>query len=153
MCGRSSAVEIALNCLCLLLYIPKFFTRLLNLNLSVMKTFRYCFVLFACLLASTFTFATADDLPGATVNSELRKEVAKLVEAPALSKNGVAEAMAFINFTVNENYEIVVLNVVSEHEFIKEYITKSLNRQQVKIEGLQPYTEYNIKFEFRSEKA
>lgn len=114
-----------------------------------MKTFRISFVLALCFLAGGFAFA---DPAGFTPNSELRKEVAKLIKAPELSKQGIAETYAFIHFTVNENHEIIVLDVVSDSEYIKAYIGQSLNRQKVEAPGLQPYAGYNIKVAFRSEK-
>ena len=116
----------------------------------IMKTFRISFVLSFCFLAASFAFAAPVD---AKPNSELRKEVAKLIKAPELSKKGISESYAFINFMVNENKEIVVLNVVSDSDYIKEHIKKSLEHQRVDAKGLDAFTEYNIKIAFRSEKS
>ena len=60
---------------------------------------------------------------------------------------------AVITFTVNENKEIVVLKVVCESEYITEYIQQSLNKQKVDADGLEAFTEYNLRVAFRSEKA
>jgi len=115
-----------------------------------MKTFRFSFVLALCLFAGSFAFAN----PAAvTPNSELRKEVVKLIKTPELSKKGIVETHAFINFTVNEDNEIIVLHVVSDSEFIREYVMQSLNKQKVGAAGLEAYAEYNIKVAFRSEKS
>ncbi|MCB0581181.1 MAG: hypothetical protein KDD10_17955 [Phaeodactylibacter sp.] len=114
-----------------------------------MKTFRISFVLSFCLLAASFSFASPAEV---SPNSELRKEVARLIHAPELSKKGIAETQAFINFTVNEDNQIVVLNVVSDNEYIKEYIRECLNNQKVDASGLQAFAEYNIRVAFRSEK-
>ncbi len=117
-----------------------------------MKTFRISFVLAFCILATSYAFSapvSADVSP----NSELRKEVAKLIKTPELSKKGIAETHAFINFMVNEDNEIVILNVVSDNDYIKEFVRESLNRKKVEADGLETFTEYNIKIAFRSEKA
>ena len=114
-----------------------------------MKTFRISFVLAICFFAASFAFAS----PTITTNSELRKEVVKLIKTPELGKKGIAETHAFINFTINENNEIVVLNVVSDSEYIREYIENALNKQKVGTKGLDTFTEYNIKVAFRSEKV
>ncbi|MCO6477106.1 MAG: hypothetical protein J5I94_10825 [Phaeodactylibacter sp.] len=115
-----------------------------------MKTFRISFVLAFCFMATSFAFSAPADV---SPNSELRKEVAKLIKAPELSKKGIAETHAFINFMVNEDNEIVVLNVVSDNDYIKEYVKESLNRKKVEADGLETFTEYNIRIAFRSEKA
>ena len=115
-----------------------------------MKTFRISFILALCFFAASFTYATPTyEAP----NSELRKEVVKLIKTPELSKKGIAETHAFINFTINEDNEIVVLNIVSDNEYIIGYIKESLDNQKVEAKGLTAFTEYNIKFSFRSEKA
>ena len=114
-----------------------------------MKTFRISIVLAFCLLATRFAFAAPAEV---SPNSELRKEVARLIHAPELSKKGIAETYAFIHFTVNEDNEIVVLDVVSDSEYIREYIKQSLNNQKVGAEGLEAFTEYNMRVAFRSEK-
>ena len=125
-------------------------SRLLNPKFFVMKTFRISIVLALCFFATSFAFAS----PAAvTPTSELRKEVAKLIKTPELSKKGISETQAFINFTVNENHEIVVLKVICDNDFIKEYIKQSLNAQKVDAEGLEAFTEYNIRVAFRSEKV
>ncbi len=116
-----------------------------------MKTFRFSFVLVCCLFASSFAFAA--DSGGLNPQTQLRKEVAKLIHTPELSKNGIAETQAFINFTINEDNEIVVLNVIADNEYIKDYVTRSLNKRKINADGLEAFTEYNIKVAFRSEKA
>ena len=125
-------------------------TRLLNPKFFVMKTFRISIVLALCFFATSFAFASPTAI---NPNSELRKEVAKLIKTPELSKKGIAETQAVITFTVNENKEIVVLKVVCESEYITEYIQQSLNKQKVDADGLEAFTEYNLRVAFRSEKA
>ena len=125
-------------------------TRLLNPKFFVMKTFRFSFVLALCFFAGNFAFA---NLAVVTPNSELRKEVVKLIKTPELSKKGIVETHAFINFTVNEDNEIIVLHVVSDSEFIREYVMQSLNKRKINAAGLEAHTEYNIKVAFRSEKG
>ena len=115
-----------------------------------MKIFRISFVLSFCLLAASVAFAAPVD---SKPNSELRKEVAKLIKTPELGKKGIAETYVFIHFMVNENKEIVVLNVVSDSDYIREHVRKSLENQKVDAQGLDAFTEYNVKISFRSEKA
>jgi len=133
-------------------YCQDLFTRLLNPKFFVMKNFRFSFVLAVCFLISSSAFSAPFGVDGSP-NSELRKEVVKLIQAPELSKEGIAETFAFINFTVNERNEIVVLNVVSDSDYIREYIKQRLNKQKVDATGLEAFTEYNVKVAFRSEMA
>ncbi|MCB0553076.1 MAG: hypothetical protein KDD02_05945 [Phaeodactylibacter sp.] len=115
-----------------------------------MKTFRLSFLLMLCLLAGSATFANNPILDN---KGELRKAVAKMIQAPELSKFGITETQAFVHFTLNEDNEIIVLEVVADNEYIREYITESLDHRKVNAPGVEAFTEYNIKVSFRTEKA
>ncbi|MCB0572773.1 MAG: hypothetical protein KDC66_23555 [Phaeodactylibacter sp.] len=115
-----------------------------------MKTFRFFILSFVCLMAGSFAFATP---PAVQSNTELRREVAKMIQAPELSKHGICEAQVYVCFTVDENNEIVVLDVVADNDYLKEYVAKSLNKQKIDTEGVEAYAKYGLKVAFRSEKA
>lgn len=114
-----------------------------------MKSFRFSSLLVLCLLAGQFAFANRV----VEANSELRKAVAKMIEAPQLSRFGIAEAQVYVHFMVNENNEIVVLDVLTDNEYLKEFVANSLNKHKVNAQGVEPLTKYSLKVAFRSEKA
>jgi len=112
-----------------------------------MKTAKISLALAFCLLCSAISFATPSD---ARKNQKLRKEVAKLIEAPKMQELGITTTHAFVNFSINEANEIVVLNVVAETEQIEQYVRKELNERKIRSVELEAGIEYNLRVTFLS---
>ena len=112
-----------------------------------MKTFRISLILALSLFVSAQSFAAPID----DNSKNLRKEIAKMIEAPDLSSFDLSETYVFINFTVNDNNEIVVQNIKADNEEIRLFVYNNLNKRKVNAEGLSTDTNYNLKVAFRKE--
>ena len=106
------------------------------------------FALFAAfstaVFAHTGTHGTAD-------TKEVRKEVIRLIQTPELAKNGIKSADVFLQFTLEDDGTINVLNVKTDNEYLKNFITQQLDEQQLDIKSTSATTDYNIKIAFQSE--
>ncbi|MCG8330312.1 MAG: hypothetical protein MI974_21620 [Chitinophagales bacterium] len=114
-----------------------------------MKTIRISLFVALCLFIGTQSFANTIDENTRT----LRKEVARMIDAPDMESYGVSETYVFVNFTISENNEIVVLEVVADNEDLSQFVFQSLNNRKLKAstEDMQAGTEYNLKIAFRAE--
>lgn len=116
-----------------------------------MKTIRI--VLSALLLTAFATASFAYNPDSASARKDLRREISRMIEAPDLNKMGVAETFVFINFRVNENNEIIVLNVLGVTDDICEQVKASINNRKVEGLGLDKAQEYNLRVNFVAEGA
>jgi len=81
----------------------------------------------------------------------LRKEVAKIVHSPELMKHGINEAIANIQFTVNEKNEVQVLDIETSYPFLEAFIEQRLTNRKLNTEGLTPNTVYTLAVLFQTE--
>ena len=112
-----------------------------------MKTFQILVALSFVLFVSTSTFANETAL---RPDSQLKKEVARLVQNPELNKNGIKEAEVQITFMVNKANEIVVLKVDTPDQYLKTFIKQKLDNQRIDLD-VPVDTSFNITFSFHSE--
>ncbi len=113
-----------------------------------MKKVFLSFVLFAAFASSIFANpVSSKEVP----TQDLRKEVFRLIQNPELSKHGIKAAEVFVQFEVDEKGQINVLEVKSESDYLKTFITKRLNRQTLNIDNVPDGVNYNIKVAFESE--
>lgn len=117
-----------------------------------MKTFQISNLSFA--IAALFCLLSVSSIKANDFGptDALRKEVARLVQAPELTKYGIEGSKAIINFTLNQDNEMVVLNVIADNTYIEDFIHQRLNNVKVKTKGLDQFMSYNISILFRSEK-
>ena len=116
-----------------------------------MKTFR---IVFSALLLTAFVTASFASTPdSATAAKDLRREISKMIEAPNLEQLGMKETFVFINFKVNENNEIIVLNVLGVTDEICEQVKESINHRKVEGLGRDKAQEYNLRVNFVAEGA
>lgn len=116
-----------------------------------MKTFRI--VLSAILLTAFATASFASNPDSASAAKELRREISRMIESPDLNQLGVEETFVFINFKVNENNEIIVLNVLGMTDEICELVKESIDHHKVAGLGLKADQEYNLRVNFVAEGA
>lgn len=115
-----------------------------------MKTFQLFFVFAIACLMTTTSFANNSSDFGPT--DKLRKEVALMVSDAKLSENGIAAADVWINFTLDEENQIIILGVDSESEYLETFVKEKLEKQEIRINRLVQNQEYNIKISFASQK-
>lgn len=114
-----------------------------------MKPFSICLFLAFSLCFSFQSFAnTPDNLD----SRQLRRQVSRMIEAPELDELGISETYVFVNFEINENNEIVVLEVLADDERLSRHVFENLNKRKVNARGLEIEDTYNIKIAFRKEK-
>lgn len=114
-----------------------------------MKTFQK---FFALAIALSFTATTFAANPAFGPTEKLRKEVARLVSDAELSENGINTADVWINFTLDENNKIIVLDVDTENSYLENFVKEKLEDKTIRINRLVQNTEYNIKISFATEK-
>ena len=114
-----------------------------------MKAFQLFFAFAIACLFTTNSFANISDF-GPT--DKLRKEVALMVSDAKLSENGITTADVWINFTLNEKNQIVILDVDSESNYLESFVKERLESQEIRINSLVQNKEYNIKISFASQK-
>lgn len=84
-------------------------------------------------LATSQLFANGKN-PKEIVFKKLRNEIAHLLDSPQI-KIDAPSAEAFIEFTLNNKNEIVILTVNSNKEGIENYVKTRLNYKKVDFEG------------------
>jgi len=114
-----------------------------------MKSFSICLFLAFSLCFSFQSFATT---PDDSDSRQLRRQVSRMIEAPELDHLGLSETYVFVNFEINENNEIVVLEVVADDERLSRHVFENLNNRKVNTRGLTAEDTYNLKIAFRTEK-
>lgn len=114
-----------------------------------MKTFQLFFAIAIACLFTTTSFANSNDF-GPT--DKLRKEVALMVSDAKLSENGISAADVWISFTLDQDNQIVLLDVDTESDYLKNFVQEKLEKQEIRVNRLVQNREYNIKISFASEK-
>lgn len=116
-----------------------------------MKTIR---IVFSTILLTAFVSASIASTPDSTSATEdLRREISRMIEAPDLIQLGMEETFVFINFKVDENNEIIVLNVLGVTDEICEQVKASIDHHKVEGLGLDKDQEYNLRVNFVAEGA
>jgi hypothetical protein len=123
------------------------FNPIVNFKSFIMKTFRISLIVALSLFVSAQSFAT--NIDGNSKN--IRKEIAKMIDAPDLSTYDLSETYVLINFTINDDNEIVVQHITADNEEIRSFVFNNLNNRKVNVDGLQTDTSYNLKVSFRKE--
>lgn len=72
----------------------------------------------------------ADDSKKTPLNSELRSEIVKLLDAPEIDLLK-EETIAVIKFILNADGELVILSVTSDNDQVDNYVKSKLNYQKV----------------------
>lgn len=112
-----------------------------------MKTFSFAFSLVLFLFAATTATATPES---GEDTQQLRREIARMIDAPQLEQIGLDETMAVVSFTINDDNEIVVQGVAAAKEEIVAHIKQELNGRALKYTDLEVGTLYSLKVQFKS---
>jgi len=112
-----------------------------------MKTFSFAFSLVLCLFATT-TVSAAPETGEDT--QQLRREIARMIDAPKLEQIGLDETMAVVGFTINSDNEIVVQGVAAANDEIVAHVKQELNGRALKNTDLKVGTLYRLKVQFKS---
>ncbi|WP_103069549.1 hypothetical protein [Aquimarina sediminis] len=101
-------------------------------------------LLFAVVLSTSQLFANNNN-PEKDTNQQLREQIASLLEKPEIKLLEQEELQAKIEFTINTEGEIVVLNVDSKRHIIKSYIKSRLNYKKTDLKTSEsPNRVYHI---------
>ncbi len=105
--------------------------------------------LFSVLFLSFFvSFAFASDVTG-DPDQALRSKIVHLIGTPDLSRSG-QDIQAKIVFTINQEKEIVVLQVVTTDRGAEDYIKHKLNYQSVPFDGIKAGERYILHIRFKA---
>lgn len=114
-----------------------------SVQISLRALILVCFVSAATLLQAAS--------PNTLTNQAVRKEVTKMIQNPELSKNGITSGDVIVNFKINEDNKVELINVASQHSYLKNFVKEKLQNKEVAVENPSTSQEYNIKISFETE--
>jgi len=79
---------------------------------------------------------------------ELRSDVTYFVQNPQLKQNNILQEDVIISFVVNDKNRIEVTNIDAKSQYLKQFLTSKLDRQEVRTENTVKDRTYNIKVSF-----
>lgn len=94
-----------------------------------MKTLKVLVLAVAFTFSGVLSASTEPAKKAVEKSSTISTKVSKLLEAPSFEVKENLKAMVFL--TVNQENEIVVLSVDSEHEWLESYIKGRLNYEKL----------------------
>jgi len=99
---------------------------------------------------SFFAFTSLAAAPNSGEDTQqLRRELARMIDAPQLEQLGMDHTLAFVSFTINEANEIEVEGVAAANDAIEAHIKQELNGRKIKLADLQHGQAYRLKITFR----
>ncbi|HPG05738.1 MAG TPA: hypothetical protein P5275_00100 [Saprospiraceae bacterium] len=115
-----------------------------------MKTvFSFAFV---CLLAITSAIANPSlpkDKVKRSSNESLSKEIRDFLGEPNLQRMGIEDVTVKVQFVINSNREVRVIEIHTENEALKQYIETRLDNQKVKTQDIEIQENYFIPLKFQ----
>jgi hypothetical protein len=91
-----------------------------------------------------FSIANNIDKPEKT----LRTEILNLVQDPQL-ENGYEETV-YVQFMVNKNNEVVVLNVETDDNYLNSFVKNRMNYKTINAQNIEHNELYNIEITFKA---
>jgi len=114
--------------------------KAINNNLGVIL-----FTLICLFLVMPLTYA--NNSPKPSVN--LQNEIYQKIQSPDFSTYGIENEETLLTFHFNQKGQIVIKEVVSETEYLKQFIKAKLNYKKINTEGVQLLTSYKMKITFK----
>ena len=108
-------------------------------------------IVFALVLSMGSLTAEASMPVSGKNQQELRKEVARMIEAPSIQDFGMEETAVFVHFTVSESNEIEVVHVAAANDYLANHIKQQLNHRQIKSAPNAKNGAYNLRIHIKSE--
>ncbi|MCB0657471.1 MAG: hypothetical protein KDC57_15100 [Saprospiraceae bacterium] len=107
-----------------------------------------------CLLSLSFAFANPhvpvnEKSSEKNVKESLSKEIQNFLGEPNLQRMGVDDMTVKVQFVINSNHEVRVIEIRTENEQLKSYIENRLDNQKVKTEGISLQENYFIPLTFK----
>jgi len=96
-----------------------------------MKNLKLIALSFA-LLVGSFSFASSTSID---TKEELRKQIITILNKADIELT-TDELIAEVSFTLNENSELVIISVSSDHQILDSYIKNHLNYKKVNVDAL-----------------
>jgi hypothetical protein len=116
-----------------------------------MRTIRLVALAFVFTVFSTATFASNEPTlakKDSKVYQQVRTEVSNFIQNPELKEHGIKEEEVEVRFKLNAEKEIEILNVKTESDYLKKFVQKNMNHQNVKVDGIKSDEIYEITFSF-----
>ena len=104
----------------------------------------------AALLFSATALATEGTTDNTDPKSKICAQIKALLKDNNLEMGEQDEMSAWVRFTVNDEYEIVVLNVRTEDEVLERFVKAKLNYHSVGDSKMLPGRTYEIPIRFTS---
>ncbi|MCR9286731.1 MAG: hypothetical protein NXI23_04990 [Bacteroidetes bacterium] len=82
------------------------------------------------------------------VYQQVRTEVTSFIQNPELKEHGITDEDVKVRFKVNNENEIELLNIKAESDYLKSFVQKKMENQNVQVEGIKSNEIYEITFAF-----
>jgi len=116
-----------------------------------MRTIRLVALAFVLTVFSAAVFANNEPTVAkkdSKIYQQVRTEVSGFIQNPELKKNGIKEEEVKVRFKLNAEKKIEILNVQSESDYLKNFVEKNMNHQNVKVDGIKSNEIYEVIFAF-----
>ncbi|MEM0998080.1 MAG: hypothetical protein AAGN35_13415 [Bacteroidota bacterium] len=119
----------------------------MNTTQNIRKTYRR-FIVLPLMLLLTVMMVQAG--PGSTnkQKSRLTSKVKKMVENVDASNKATLTGEAVVFFRVNEKGQVMVKGVFGTNDDLIEHVETSLHGELIKMDGLDPEQEYQVKLRY-----
>lgn len=116
-----------------------------------MRTIRLVALAFVFTFFSAAVFANNEPTVAkkdSKVYQQVRTEVSSFLQNPELKENGIKDEDVKVRFKLNAEKEIEILNVQTESDYLKNFVQRNMNHQNVKVDGIKSNEIYEVTFAF-----
>lgn len=117
------------------------------MKIMPLKSLLFCSALLFASVAQGYgnpdTVTYNEDAPEA-----LSSQIGRLLVNPQLEYHGIEKARVRVQFRLDEERRIKVVEVGAPEHYLKRFIEQRLNGEKLKVDGLQPDTDYFIDLRF-----
>ena len=116
-----------------------------------MRTIRLVALAFVFTVFSAATFANNEPTVAkkdSKVYQQVRTEVSSFLQNPELKANGIKDENVKVRFKLNAEKEIEILNIQTESDYLKKFVQRNMNHQNVKVDGIKSNEIYEVIFAF-----
>ncbi len=105
-----------------------------------------CLFFFAALLFATP--GNANNIVEGKAETTVGQQLADMMNNPQLADYGISEAELYLQFTVRDNGELLLLAINTDNEYLIDFAKEKLHRQTVDLKEVTPNTVYNLRIKF-----
>ncbi len=105
-----------------------------------------CLFIFAALLFATPS--SANNIVEGKATTAVGQQLADMMQNLQLAEYGLTEADLYLQFTVRENGELLLLAINTSSDYLIDFAKEKLHRQKVDMKNITPNAVYNLRIKF-----